>query len=206
MDSALHVHFIVVPKSELSISRALHNAHTRYSQYFNTKYLCVGHMWQGRPGIFVMDDEHMKNAVRYVERNPVRAGMVKWAEDYLWSSAAAHCGLRDDLLVSGHCPLLDEIEDWGEWLQLDHTEEEKRTFRLHTSTGVPLGNVDFVRQLEALTGRTLRPRKVGRPKKQENQCQENQGQTGCFLFSCPCTTFSLPTCPVAEIGPFPEKQ
>jgi len=171
-----HIHLIAVPRYEFSISKALQNAHTRYTQYFNSKYLCVGHMWQGRPGIFVMDDEYMKNAIRYVERNPVRAGIVKRAEDYVWSSAAAHCDLRDDLLLSGDCPLTVEINNWREWLQLDNGEEEKKTFRLHTSTGMPLGNSEFIRQLEKLTGRTFRPQKVGRPKK------ENQGQTGCLPF------------------------
>jgi putative transposase len=51
-----------------------------------------------------MDDAHLWNGIRYVELNPVRAGMVKRAEEYLWSSAAAHCGLRDDTLLANDFP------------------------------------------------------------------------------------------------------
>ena len=79
----------------------------------------VGHAWQGRFKSVPMDESHCWNAIRYVERNPVRAGLVKRAEDYLWSSAAAHCGLRDDLLLSGDCPLVREITDWSEWLRIE---------------------------------------------------------------------------------------
>jgi putative transposase len=99
-----HIHLIAVPQGEWSLSRALHLTHTNYSMYFNAKYGFAGHAWEGRPQMFVMDEPHMWNAIRYVERNPVRAGMVEHAEDYLWSSAAAHCGLRDDILLDADFP------------------------------------------------------------------------------------------------------
>jgi len=161
-----HVHLIAVPDNEKSISRALHDAHTKYSLYFNGKYGFVGHAWQGRPDMCVMDEEHMWNAIRYVERNPVRAGLVGRAEDYLWSSAAAHCGLRDDLLLSKDLPQ-NSIEDWSAWLEIDHTEDEKRLIRQHTSTGRPWCTPEFLLQLEKITGRDLHLRKRGRPKKTE---------------------------------------
>jgi putative transposase len=167
-----HVHLIAIPESVKSISKALHDAHTEYSMYFNVKYGFVGHLWQGRPDMCVMDETHTWNALRYVERNPVRAGMVERAEDYLWSSAAAHCGLRDDLLISTDFPTLGVIENWSEWLRIDHTEEEKRTIRLHTSTGRAWCTPEMLIHLEALTGRDLKLRKPGRPKK------EIPGQTG----------------------------
>src|SRR6059036_3677089 len=114
-----HVHLVAVPKTEESISKTLHDAHTDYSTYFNAKYGFVGHVWQGRTKMCVMDDLYMWNAVRYVERNPVRAGIVKRAEDYPWSSAASHCGLRDDILLSKDFPPAGVIEDWSEWLTVD---------------------------------------------------------------------------------------
>ena len=106
-----HVHLVAIPDRETSLSRALHLAHTEYSAYFNSKYGFVGHLWQSRPGIFLMDDRHMWNCIRYVERNPVQAGMVRRAEDYPWSSAAAHCGLRSDSILESDFPPAGVIDN-----------------------------------------------------------------------------------------------
>jgi len=171
-----HIHLIAVPEGEWSLSRALHLAHTRFSKYFNAKYGFTGHAWEGRPQMCVTDEAHMWNAIRYVERNPVRAGMVERAEDYLWSSAAAHCGLRDDILLDSAFPPSGVIENWSEWLKVDLSDEEKRAIRRHTFTGTPWCTPEFLAQLEALTGRTLRPRKPGRPRK------EVSGQNGGLPF------------------------
>jgi putative transposase len=160
-----HVHLIAVPKSQDSLSRSLHDAHTNYSRYFNAKYGFVGHAWQSRPQYSAMDESHMWNAIRYVERNPVRAGMVIRAEDYLWSSAAAHCGLRGDTLLSDDFPPPGVIVDWAEWLKIEDTPEEMKTIRRHVATGRPWGTPEFIQQLEAITGHSFQPRKVGRPKK-----------------------------------------
>ena len=167
-----HVHLIALPQGEWSISRALHLAHTSYSTYFNAKYGFTGHAWEGRPKMCVMDDAHMWNAIRYVERNPVRAGMVERAEDYLWSSAAAHCGLREDFLLENDFPPSGVIENWSEWLKVDHTDEEKQAIRRHTLTGSPWCTPEFLVELEGLTGRVLRPRKPGRPRMESPEGNE----------------------------------
>jgi putative transposase len=159
-----HVHLIAVPEGDKSISTALQKAHTTYAKYFNGKYGFVGHVWQSRPDMSVMDDRYAKNAIRYVERNPVRAGIVQRAEDYLWSSAAAHCGLREDLLLSPN-PYTSEIANWSAWLKIDEAEEELREIRRHLSTGKPWCRPELLIELEAITGQNLHPRKPGRPKK-----------------------------------------
>jgi len=171
-----HIHLVAVPESEPSLSRALHLAHTEYSVYFNSKYGFAGHLWQSRPGISAMDDPHMWSCIRYVERNPVRAGMVKRAQDYLWSSAAAHCGLRTDPLLSNDFPPSGVIDDWAKWLELEQSAEEERIIRRHTSTGRPWCTPELLIQLEKLTGRHLQLRKPGRPKK------EKKGPDGSFPF------------------------
>lgn len=172
-----HVHLIVVPKVEDSLSRALQVAHTGYSMYFNAKYRFTGHAWEGRPQMCAMEEAYMWNAIRYVERNPVRAGLVMRAEDYLWSSAAAHCGLRDDILLEEGFPPPGFVPNWSEWLQIPHSDEDRRCLRLHTFTGSPWGTPEFLVQLEEMTGWRLRPRKPGRPRK------ENRGQTPRLPFS-----------------------
>ena len=164
-----HIHLIAVPECEDSISRALHAAHSTYSKYFNAKYRLSGHAWERRPHICATDEAHMWSAVRYVERNPVRAGMVARAEDYLWSGAAAHCGLRDDVLLDPNFPPKGVVTNWSEWLRLDHSANEQREIRSHTFSGNPWCTPEYLVQLEALTGRSLRPRKRGRPKKEKTQ-------------------------------------
>lgn len=113
-----HVHLIAVPDTRNSLSFALRAAHGDYAAYFNARHGTVGHAWQGRFKSSVLSDRHLRNAVRYVERNPVSAGMVLQAEDYPWSSAAAHCGSQKDPLLSADLTtVLGEVKDWNAWLR-----------------------------------------------------------------------------------------
>jgi putative transposase len=101
-----------------------------------------------------------------VERNPVRARLVRKAEQFDWSSASAHCGLRTDPLLSPLQGLLPvKIEDWPAWLAEKEDEKMLATIRIRTQTGRPAGNKKFVAALEARLGRRLQPRPIGRPRK-----------------------------------------
>ena len=111
-----HVHFVPVPEHKNSLSRALRDAPTAYALRFNRQPRRNGPLWQGRFFSCPLDDEHLWAAVRYVERHPVRAGIVDQAEDYPWSSAAAHCGLRQDLLLSPRFPPAERPNQWNQWL------------------------------------------------------------------------------------------
>ena len=73
----------------MALSRTLRDTHTAYASYINRREGVSGHLWQGRFFYSVLEDAHLWAAVRYVERNPVRAGLVTQAIDYPWSSAAA---------------------------------------------------------------------------------------------------------------------
>jgi len=159
-----HVHHVAIPARDDSLHKTIKVAHGEYTNYLNNKYGLVGHAWQGRFDSIPMEESHCWNAIRYVERNPVRAGIVKRAEDYLWSSAAAHCGLRDDLLLSGECPLLSQVPNWSAWLTVED-ETFRDTIRRHSRTGRPLGSNEFLKQIGNQIGRDLFPRKRGpRPK------------------------------------------
>jgi putative transposase len=164
-----HIHLVAVPRSEYSLGKALHDAHTAYALYFNGRTMQSGHLWQGRFKSCVLDDEHLWNAVRYVELNPVRARMSPRAYEYPWSSAAAHCGIRSDPLLDAAFPPPGVIEDWDQWLHagaLDDTACDR--LRLHTRTGRPCGSHTFIDRLEETLGRVLRPKPGGRPRKNEN--------------------------------------
>ena len=66
-----HVHLIVVPQSAESLRRAIGEAHRRYTRWINFREGWRGHLWQGRFASFVMDEDHLLTAARYVEVNPV---------------------------------------------------------------------------------------------------------------------------------------
>ena len=89
-----HVHFVAVPSKAEALGKAFRDLHTAYAGAWNAAQGLSGHLWQARFFSCPLDDSHLWAAVRYVERNPARAGLVVQAEDYTWSSAAAHCGLR----------------------------------------------------------------------------------------------------------------
>lgn len=157
-----HVHLIVVPEASDSLGQTMRDAHGLYASYFNRKYGFSGHLWQARFHSCVLDETHFWSAIRYVERNPVRAGIVHRAEDYPWSSAPAHCGLRQDPLL---VPLpIDKllVPDWATWLATEESISELKTIRLNTRTGRALGSDGFLDQLEAQLQCQVRPRKRGR--------------------------------------------
>ena len=91
-----HVHLVALPAREESLAVLFRRVHGRYSQYFNTRSGRTGHLWQNRFFACALDPEHLWSALAYVDRNPVRAGMVERAAEYRWSSAAAHLGAADE--------------------------------------------------------------------------------------------------------------
>ena len=81
-----HVHVVAVPHAVDSLARTLHALHSRHGRMVNLEQGWTGHLWQGRFLSAPLDEKHLFAAVRYVERNPVRAGIVKQAQEYPWSS------------------------------------------------------------------------------------------------------------------------
>ena len=155
-----HVHWVVVPDREKALAETFREAHAGYAESVNRAAGRPGHLFQGRFYSCPLDDEHLWAAVRYVERNPVRAGLVGCAQEWPWSSAAAHCGLRADPLLSPGFPPAGVISDWREWLRTED-QQQTRALRRQTASGRPCGSEAFLAQLEALTGRVLRPQPPG---------------------------------------------
>jgi putative transposase len=162
-----HVHLIAVPKTEDGFRRAIGEAHRRYTRRVNFREGWRGHLWQGRFASFVMDNHYLLAAARYIELNPVRARIVRKPHRYPYSSARAHLEGRADPLLS-KSPLGRMVDDWASFLSTEPGEDEEELLRRHERTGRPLGSKRFVAKLEKLLGRTLRPRKGGRPRKAKN--------------------------------------
>ncbi len=161
-----HVHIVAVPQRESTLCDVFKPVHLRYAQHVNWTQGITGRLWQGRFFSCALDDAHYLRALRYVERNPLRAGMVAHAEEYPWSSAAAHCGLRDDVLAGDSAFLTEQVGDWHAFLEEADAPEETDRLRLHTRTGRPLGGAMFLNLLESVLNRPVRARKAGRPRKE----------------------------------------
>lgn len=157
-----HVHLIAVPEKEESLARAIGEAHRRYTRMKNYREGVRGYLFQGRFGSCVLDQQHLLAAARYVERNPVAAGMSSSPVDYPWSSARYHCGISDqDPLIKA--PVLPELVDnWSQFLQTTDEKQDRLIFQ-KTKTGRPFGGAAFIEKLEQSTGRVLKMKTPGRP-------------------------------------------
>lgn len=160
-----HVHLVVVPESLTALAAALKPVHLRYAQHVNWTHNQTGRLWQGRFFSCSLDEAHCLTAIRYVERNPVRAGLVKEAEAYPFSSAAAHVGLRVDPVLTRSGEIEEAVEDWSCWLRREEDETTIAGIRRQTRTGRPLGDATFIGDLERRLKCILRPQPGGRPRK-----------------------------------------
>ncbi len=161
-----HVHIIAIPEVGDLLSKAIGEGHRRYTRYINFQKGWKGHLWQGRFASFPMDESYLIAAARYVELNPVRAGLVMNPEDYIWSSCRAHLDGNNDVLVKV-APLLEIVPEWNSLLRSGLLPEDHETIRKHERTGRPLGDDSFISRLEKLSTRCLRKKKPG-PKKRKN--------------------------------------
>jgi len=159
-----HVHLLAIPASETALAKGLGRAHNDYARWWNVARGETGHVWQNRFYSCPLEERHQWEALRYVELNPVRAGLVREAAEWPWSSATAHlAGVdRSGILEMASWRARWSAEAWRDvlWAGVDDAALLER-IREATRTGRPLGDEAFVSQVEAGSHRTLRPRKRG---------------------------------------------
>ncbi len=155
-----HVHLIAVPRHRQSMAKLFGVAHHRYARQLNSAHGWCGHLWQERFYSCVSDEAHLLAAVRYIELNPVRAGLCQRPDEWRWSSIHAHLNTAPDELVNT-APMHERISDWPAYLAEDHTPEIFDALRKHTKTGRPVGNSRFIEKLEEVTGKRLQRHKPG---------------------------------------------
>lgn len=160
-----HVHFVAVPYFETSLARGFGEAHRRYTRMKNFTQKVRGYLFQGRFSSSVLDESHLLAAVRYVELNPVRAGMVAHVWEYPWSSASFHTNKTETDPLVKDMTLSGLISDWEGFLAGDMAGEAER-LRIATQTGRPTGDDVFIAKVENLTNRDLSKGAPGRPRKQ----------------------------------------
>lgn len=167
-----HVHLVATPEEADSLARTLSRVHSEYAALSNRAAQRTGHLWEGRFFSCPLDLSHLPAVLRYVDENPVRAGLVKRAGDWPWSSARAHCveGARDTVL---NCRWTECLDGWNynEWNDILHaadapTPAQWDSMRRATLTGEPFGSEEFLKGLERQSGRRLRVFPRGHPRKE----------------------------------------
>ena len=157
-----HVHLIVIPNRRDSLSRLLRITHGCYAHRINLEHGWQGHLWQERFRSFVMDEDHLLAAARYVELNPVRAGLCSRPEEWPWSSVHFHLQNIPDPLISG-CGMRAFVDDWHSLLAEGLTNLELDILRNHSRNGRPAGCLGFVRTLESTPGQRMTVRRRRSP-------------------------------------------
>jgi putative transposase len=163
-----HWHLVLWPQADEELSAFLrwltHTHSMRWHAHYHTQG--TGHLYQGRFKAFpVAADEHLYTVLRYVERNPLRAGLVRRAEYWRWSSLwrRQHADAQPPLAL--HRWPVAEPEDWREWVQQPQTEAELEAVRHAVARSCPFGSAAWQKRTARRLGLafTLRPR--GRPRK-----------------------------------------
>jgi len=164
-----HIHLIATPKRAGSLAKAVGRTNLYYTRYINSLQGRSGHLWQDRFFSCPLEGLYYWAAMIYVDRNPVRAGMVRKPWRWEWSSAAVHCGGKEPIT-----PGLIDLDAWnarqptdGNWSEsISHRQDEEMlsSLRAWSNRGCPLGSDKFITKLERKLKRRLRPGKRGRPK------------------------------------------
>ncbi|MBI5365750.1 MAG: transposase [Planctomycetes bacterium] len=161
-----HVHLVVIPRTADALAKTIGRTNLAYARHANRLHGRSGHLWQNRFFSCALDEGHCWRALRYVERNPVRARLVKRAWEYRWSSAHAHVGCEDatGLLDLDGWRKRISPDRWKAELQVGDSDAELEGLRGATRGGRPLGSESFVAGLERRLSRTLHARSRGRPR------------------------------------------
>lgn len=149
-----HVHLILTPKREDGLRAAMAPLHQRYTRAINLRERWTGYLWQGRFASYPMDEDYFVQASRYVGLNPVRAGLVKCAQDWPWSSVRSLLSGRDDLLVRTQPLQLRVRTDMPRFFETDVGAEAAKKLRRAAMTGRPLGGAEWLKAL-SVRGHTL---------------------------------------------------
>ena len=166
-----HVHLLVTPQNEHSVTHMMQDLGRKYVRYINHTYKRTGTLWEGRYKASLVDsDAYLFTCMRYIELNPVRAKMVNHPGEYSWSSYACNASGKDDVLVQPH-PLYTALDKKAEQRQFSYRElfrahlesEDIHAIRDALNQQLVLGREGFKDRIEEMTNRQTRPRPLGRP-------------------------------------------
>lgn len=157
-----HIHLIVIPPNKVSLARFVCETARGYTGYINDRKQRSGHLWERRYYSCPLEPDHLWRGLRYVELNPVRAGLVDSAADYPWSSALPHTQDSAWHQCQALLPLRPVVEPWDshqwqEFLGEGDQHEDKCQIHRCTFQGRPWGSEPYVNRLQANSRRMVRP-------------------------------------------------
>lgn len=168
-----HVHLLLTPSTDSSVAQLMVSLGRRYVQHVNRSYGRSGTLWEGRYRASPVQAEHyLLLCQRYIELNPVRAGMVRDPAAYRWSSYRAHALGIEDQLVTPHA-LYNAIAETAQERQQSYRalfrnelgERLMSEIRLTLQQNQPLGNQRFFETIAQVTGQRREAKPRGRPHK-----------------------------------------
>ena len=168
-----HFHLLLRPTGDATISRIMQSLLVSHTQRYHRHYQSGGHVWQGRfKSPVIQHDEHLLTVLRYIEANPLRAGLAKRADDYRWSSYRTHglgepSELVDPLATFDALSPLPKVRQ-RKWATIVHqplADEQLDAIRRSNLTGLPYGDVPWVKRLAKRLDLDLTIRPRGRPRK-----------------------------------------
>ncbi|SEG66049.1 transposase [Vibrio hangzhouensis] len=166
-----HVHLLCTPHSQSGVSKMMQSLGRSYVYYFNKRYKRSGTLWEGRFKSALVDSEnYLFQLYKYIELNPVAAGMVNVAADYKWSSYKTNALGKASKLIKPHPNYLllgkdlnSRLEGYRSLFGKPLSQSASHTIKTATESSLAIGSNRFLEQIEALTGQSFRIRNRGRP-------------------------------------------
>jgi putative transposase len=152
-----HIHLLLTPETRGSASELMRRLGCRYVRYFNRRYHRTGTLWEGRfRSVLVESSSYFLSCSRYIDLNPVRAGIVKAAADYAWSSFRCLAQGAPDVLVRPHGEYLnlgttarDRHAAYQQFCAVAVAHHEAEAIRRATRSNTVFGTDAFAERLEA---------------------------------------------------------
>jgi putative transposase len=166
-----HVHLLVTPSTSEGLSCMMQELGRQYVTFFNQAYSRTGTLWEGRfKSCLVGSDTHLLQCYRYIELNPVRAGMVNHPGEYIWSSYQCNALGKHSSLTCHHPQYLalgltrnERLANYSALVRQNPGNNELNDIRDALNKGMALGNEKFKDEMEMLLSRRVRPATPGRP-------------------------------------------
>ena len=166
-----HVHLLITPPEQDSASLLMKNLGQRYTQFINRTYQRTGTLWEGRfKSCLTQEEGYVLACYRYIELNPVRAGIVFHPRDFPWSSFSRNGDGRPNKIITSHRQYVnlaafreERLTNYRELIEEVLDEGELSAIRGATNSNYVLGNSRFQKEIELALGRRTRPGRPGRP-------------------------------------------
>lgn len=175
-----HVHLLLTPARKDGPSLLMKHLGQRYVQYVNRTYRRSGTLWEGRfRSSIVQEQGYLLRCYRYIELNPVRAGMVRHPREYPWSSYCSNAELRRSRLLTPHQEYLAlgrgeeaRVAAYRALFRSELDQTEVKEIRLAVNGGFALGNEGFKAEIAGMLGRRVERGISGRPRNDARRSKE----------------------------------